>query len=344
MKKTLFYILTAILTLSVIFLAGCSKKDEEETGQILYIEDADLTEYVTLPNYENLTVDITTEEFKNYISYTKFDNLSDLDIEIESEGLDEGTVQLLDTAIIEYVGKKDGVAFEGGSASDYDLVIGSGTFIDDFEEGLIGVDVGETVDLNLTFPENYSSEELAGAEVVFTVTVKGIMRPDVPEITDDIAANLGYDSLSDYENALTNSYISDTAWTEFMEGVVITETPQYEVDRYCNNYIEYIKTTAESQGTTFEDYIYSNMGFDDEASLVKALLPSAESYTKIKMACYLYAQKENIEVTEEEINDYITENAGSLYGDEESIYHQVKDSLVISAVNSDIIANVEIIK
>ena len=88
----------------------------------------------------------------------------------------EGTVcEEGDTVAIDYVGKKDGVAFDGGTGS-YDLTLGSGQFIPGFEEGLVGHKVGETVDLNLTFPEQYHSEELAGAEVVFTVTINGVYK------------------------------------------------------------------------------------------------------------------------------------------------------------------------
>lgn len=104
------------------------------------------------------------------------DDSAQTDTEDDTDGLDttEGrAVEEGDTVAIDYVGKKDGVAFEGGTGS-YDLTIGSGAFIDGFEDGLIGHTIGETVDLNLTFPEDYGSEDLAGQDVVFTVTINGI--------------------------------------------------------------------------------------------------------------------------------------------------------------------------
>lgn len=115
-------------------------------------------------------------------------------VEDESAAVEEG-----DTARIDFVGKKDGVAFDGGSSENYDLVIGSDSFIDGFEDGIIGMKKGETKDLNLTFPETYPSEELAGQEVVFTVTLNEILR--VPELTDEWAAKQGngeYETLDAY--------------------------------------------------------------------------------------------------------------------------------------------------
>ncbi|MBQ7089512.1 MAG: FKBP-type peptidyl-prolyl cis-trans isomerase, partial [Clostridia bacterium] len=106
------------------------------------------------------------------------------------EDIKEGTVQKGDTCAIDYIGKKDGVAFEGGTGS-YDLEIGSGSFIPGFEEGLIGKKIGSTVDLNLTFPENYGNEELNGQDVVFTVTIKKVTTRKVyKELTDELAATM----------------------------------------------------------------------------------------------------------------------------------------------------------
>lgn len=99
-----------------------------------------------------------------------------------------------DVVTIDYVGKKDGEAFDGGTAEDYQLPIGSGQFIDGFEDGIIGHETGETFDLNLTFPENYQSEDLAGKEVVFTVTLDKIAEVVVPELTDELVAELSEES------------------------------------------------------------------------------------------------------------------------------------------------------
>ena len=132
--------------------------------------DYEAGRYVTLGQYKGLTIvldglEVTEEEIDAYIEDAA-----------AQAGLNqkEGTVKEGDVVNIDYSGKKDGVAFDGGTAQGAALEIGSGTFIPGFEEGLIGVNTGETVDLDLTFPENYGAEELAGAETVFTVTVNYI--------------------------------------------------------------------------------------------------------------------------------------------------------------------------
>mgnify|MGYP000361561996 FL=1 len=95
-----------------------------------------------------------------------------------------------DVVTIDYEGKKDGVAFDGGTAQDQQLELGSGSFIDGFEDGIVGHNIGETFDLNLTFPEDYKSEDLAGQAVVFTVTLDKISEVIVPELTDELVAEL----------------------------------------------------------------------------------------------------------------------------------------------------------
>lgn len=117
------------------------------------------------------------------------------------EEVTEGTVEEGDTANIDYEGKLHGEAFEGGTAKEYGSEIGSGTFIPGFEDGLVGVKIGDTVDLPLTFPENYT-EELAGKDVVFTVTVNSVKR--MPELTDDLVNQITdgeYTDVASYKRA-----------------------------------------------------------------------------------------------------------------------------------------------
>lgn len=99
--------------------------------------------------------------------------------------------KLGDEAIIDFVGKLDGVAFDGGTASDYNLVLGSNTFIPGFEEGIVGKEIGSTFDLGLTFPEDYSSKELKGKKVIFTTTLKAVKEIVLPEVNDELAAKAG---------------------------------------------------------------------------------------------------------------------------------------------------------
>ena len=102
---------------------------------------------------------------------------------------DRTTAQSGDVANIDYVGKKDGVEFDGGSAQGYDLELGSGVFIPGFEDGVVGMEVGSTKDIPLTFPDNYGNADLAGADVVFTVTLNALKEATTPELTDEYVAS-----------------------------------------------------------------------------------------------------------------------------------------------------------
>ena len=190
--KNLVKLVTVILAICLIAtaFAGCEKKSK----RLLY--NVNLEDYVTLGEYKNIPVDMSSDTLKGYI-----DDLAKSDIE-NSEAYAEvknGKVKNGDIANIDYKGTKDGVAFEGGTAEGYDLEIGSNSFIEGFEDGLIGVAIGDTVDLDLTFPEGYQSEELAGKAVVFTVKVNSVKRPKEAK---EAFSDLGFKSWAAYEKDL----------------------------------------------------------------------------------------------------------------------------------------------
>lgn len=194
------------LTVSAI---GCGSSDSAESKLHSY----DVEKYVTLGAYDGMEVEVagdfevSDEDVVDYINGM-------LGYYPSYEDTDKQTVEEGDCANIDYEGKKDGVAFDGGTAQGYVLEIGSDSFIDGFEDGLIGVNVGETVDLNLTFPENYQSADLAGADVVFTVTVNKIVKKvetTYDDLTDEyVASNLSYDSVDALYND-TKSYMESNA-------------------------------------------------------------------------------------------------------------------------------------
>ncbi len=162
MKKIIALVLCAMLLFA---FAGCGKKADKD-GK----------------NNGKPVLD-STELFKD-VDLSKDVTLGDVKLEIDPNVVENG-----DVANIDYCGKKDGVAFEGGTAQGFDLTIGSGQFIPGFEDGLVGKKVGETVDLDLTFPENYDSEELAGAKVVFTVTVNSLKKGLIAKVVDVAKVN-----------------------------------------------------------------------------------------------------------------------------------------------------------
>lgn len=162
-----------------------SAETDAEIEALKNVKKPDSLGTITLGAYDGIEIStdapytITDEDVDGYIGYYILPGYIDSVEDAAKDG---------DTVNIDYVGKKDGVAFDGGTASGYDLVLGSQSFIDGFEDGLIGAKKGETRELNLTFPENYGNEELAGADVVFEVTVNDVKR--VPELTDALAEQI----------------------------------------------------------------------------------------------------------------------------------------------------------
>ena len=201
MKKKLVMVLMAVMVATAA-LGGCGQKGagtgtsasaEEEQDveysakELLKATDYKVEKYVKLNDYMNMTVElsqdysVTDEAIQSYIEYLMSQYPS-------YEVSDKKTVEDGDIVNIDYVGKVDGEEFSGGSATGQHLTIGSGTFIDGFEDGLIGVNVGDTVDLNLKFPDTYTNNtDLAGKDVVFTVTVNSI----------DTEKEMTYDDLTD---------------------------------------------------------------------------------------------------------------------------------------------------
>ena len=174
MKKKLTVLAAGICALSLL-LTGCSSEISND--------------YVTITKYKGVEIDKVDA-----------DAISDNDVETQINSVlqskstttevTDRAAQTGDTVTIDYEGKKDGEAFKGGTATDAQLTLGSGQFIDGFEDGVVGHNIGDTFDLDLTFPENYGNEDLAGQAVVFTVTLKGISQTDVPELTDEFVQSV----------------------------------------------------------------------------------------------------------------------------------------------------------
>ncbi len=211
MKKIVAII--AVLTLAVMSLGGCSK----DMGRINY--NYDMTKYVELDSYE-VEVDSGNETYKEYYSEKV--------TELLNAEITEGKVENGDIVNIDYVGKKDGVAFDGGTANGYDLEIGSGSFIPGFEDGLIGKEIGTTVDLPLTFPSDYSnSAELAGKDVVFTVKINH-KKLQYEELNDENAIKCGYKSAAELGAEAEKYAVEGAAWEILYDKAKIEKYPEKE--------------------------------------------------------------------------------------------------------------------
>lgn len=223
-----------------------------------YITGVTASEKVTLPDYKNIKIPYSEIEYTD----------EEIDADVESEmssheelSTDESlTVKDGDKVNISYVGTIDGVEFEGGSSDSYDLTIGSGSFIDDFEQQLIGAAMGEEVEVNVTFPEDYSSADLAGKDAVFMVNILGIY--EAPEITDEFVANtlaeqLGEDisTVEEYRQYLRDTHEADKK-EEYVRTYLIDNS---EVKSYPSKYVKIlkgIKRYDDEQGYEYMDQMY----------------------------------------------------------------------------------------
>lgn len=269
-------------------------------------------DYVTLGQYTGLSVEVDA------ITVTDEDVQNAVESAVANSGLydtlTEGTVQEGDIANIDYEGKKDGVAFDGGTAQGYDLTIGSGMFIEGFEEGLVGTAIGDTVDLNLTFPENYASEELAGQDVVFTVTVNSVQR--TPEITDEVISKVSdgaYSTIDGYKEYQRQQV--QTQKEEAQEGAIRTElmTQLYNtctVDNYPEELITYSVDTlrnyytqmASYYGMEFADFLPLYFGID-EATFETESAEAVKESLQQEMILKAIAEQENMEISDEEFTE-----------------------------------------
>ena len=310
---------------------------ETESEYIVVETEAPMPEYnvsdylkLTDDDYKNITVEVpaaqqaTDEEVDAEIEMA-FHYLEDYDDLVEKKT--KGKVKVGDTVNIDYVGTKDGEEFDGGSAEGYDLEIGSGTFIDGFEDGLIGKEIGSEVDLDLTFPEEYGVEELNGADVVFHVTLNYVAEN--PELTDEIAEKLSggeYDNVEDYVESVRNSiqegYDEDyrnNAYTQIMgklaEMYSLDEYPEENVEYYVNSMMEqYIEPYADMYGVSIEDFIsMAYNGLTEEEFREQELIPAAESSLTQEIILTAIAEEEGITMTDSELDEKLQEYADS-YG------------------------------
>lgn len=223
---------------------------------------------------------------------------------------EDGTVEEGNTAVIDFEGYVDGEKLEGGTGANYPLEIGSHTFIPGFEEGVVGMKVGETKELNLKFPENYTPE-LANKEVKFNVTVREIKERVLPELNEEFYADLGYENIKTEEELKTeikkvieerkneeakNKYLDDVleAASKNMEVEINPEIVDDEVHRMIDQFSEQLRM----QGISLEQYLEFTKSTHED--MHKQMSPEAEKRVKYRYLIEAVAESEKIEVTEEE--------------------------------------------
>ena len=281
-----------------------SETETETEFNVADLPEYDASEYVTLGEYKDLTVEVAPVEVTD-------EQVMDKIASETKQTLTEGTVESGDTVNIDYVGKIDGEEFDGGSAEGYDLEIGSCTFIDGFEDGIIGMQVGDTKDLELKFPEDYHSTDLAGKDVVFTVTVNSISR--VPELTDEVADSVVEGMTAEAYQESVRQDLEDQAKesqkTEaeqkllqaVYENATIDGYPEENLQYTIKRATDYYEWLASMYGMSLDDYLKNYGMTQDEFN--EQIQPVAEEALGEEMTLLAIAKEENIEVSDEEYED-----------------------------------------
>jgi trigger factor len=296
------------------------------------IEDMDIDEYVTLADYKNMTVSAIKPEIDDD-SIESYINNYLLVGEVTDRAVESG-----DTVNIDYEGKIDGEAFSGGSAQGYNLVIGSGTFISGFEDGLIGVTPGETVDLELTFPADYYNTDLAGKDSVFTVTVNYIIATaEYATVTVDDMKSMGLeyaslDELWEAGKSVLESQAEDTfkenARTaindKLMEECSFTSVPEMLVQEQLQYYEAYMNQLSYyNYCCDFETYVNENLDYEYD-DIISEMTGECEEVVKNFLVLEAVARAEGIELTSDDVyamaeEEYV--NYDGAYSSAEDLLH-----------------------
>ena len=297
-----------LIFVAAMAVSGCNGKEaaEGESSAAETVSEAELSDEasITLGNYKGLTLTAVREEVTDADIDAELDALrQQYPAVVEGRAAKEG-----DVANIDYVGTKDGVAFDGGTASGYNLSLGNGGFIDGFEDGVVGMMPGEEKDLNLTFPEEYHSAELAGQDVVFHVTLNQLMSPEETAVDDDLAKRaLGDDSavLEDLRAQVSASLESqaeanyfNAAGNELLTQVIndsqITADPD-AVDQMHQQLLTTYTAYASQYGLELADFLSLFLGTDEEG-----LKANAETLVKQEMVLDEIIAAEGLSATDEQ--------------------------------------------
>lgn len=303
-KKITAMLLASIIAVSMV---ACSNNKKFDDASI------DWGKYVTVTDYKNIEFKV---EQPGEISEEQIQEQIDTVLQQNSESKDVTgrPIQNGDIANIDYEGKKDGVAFDGGTAQAQDLEIGSGTFIEGFEEGLVGKNVGETVDLPLKFPDDYQAEELAGQEVVFTVKINSIKEKVVPELNDEFVAKVSKTSktVDEYKEEVKKSLQEQskqsaeqtavqTYWQKVVEGSQMDKYPDGYLDSKENEIKKSYEDAAKQNKLSLEEFLKQNFNVTvDEFN--KQISEGVKDGTKQTAVLREICKKEKISISKDEYN------------------------------------------
>ena len=260
----------------------------------------------------------------------------------ETEITDETPAENGDSTKIDFEGFVDGVAFEGGKGEDYNLKLGSGSFIPGFEEQIVGHKIGESFEVNVTFPEEYHAAELAGKAATFKVTLKAITHIELPELDDDFAKDVSeFDTFAEYRAAIEAKIVKlpeNAAEALFEETIVKAlveklggeEIPEGMIEAEVENQVRDFDNRLRMQGMDMSMYFkYTGMTLEGMRDQMR---PQAETFVKTRLALEKIAELENLTASEEEIEAEYTRLAGAYQMEVE----QVKGMIPAESVSEDL--------
>ncbi len=349
MKKKLFSVLLVGALAASLVACDSKKKEVDKTPSTVNTEinadeyAATITDnagiyktFVSLSDWKGMSVDLAESDYKVTDSDVEDYIQSLLEATATTDAQTTGTTKSGDTIKLDYSGKLDGTAFSGGTATDASYTIGSGKFIDDLDKGLVGLTVGVETDIPCTFPESYQNSDLAGKQVVFTVTVKEIDVTVVPELNDEwVTANASKLGVSDAE--LTNvedlrayvknyletqaasnrsSTVFETAYSQMSDGLDVSEYPSEELADLLNTLNNNVDSEYQSYSSSYsskEDYLKSAYNFDSLDAFNEYADNYAKQYLLQKMIITMIAADNNITVSADDINS-TGEELASYYG------------------------------
>ena len=324
MKKKMGIVIL-VLAMAMGLLAGCGEKVKEE---IPY--DYDLAEYVNIADYHDMpymknVAEVTDEDVENEIN-------ARLQYASVVENSTTGIVEDGDTINIAFAGKIDGELFDGGSSESYDLTVGSTSMIDGFVEGLVGKNIGETVTLDLKFPEEYHNADVAGKPVVFEVTINSKKTITVPEFNDEfVKANSNFETTGEYKANLKDvllkqkqesmdAAVKDALWEIIVTGSEVIKYPEPEMAQ-ANSAADQMEAEYKSQATLY--------GLDWPSFLSLFLRTDEEGFAEMKseyaknvvlsdMVLHKMARDESVAITQSEFESRAKEILESSSFTEES--------------------------
>ena len=288
---------------------------------------------VTLGEYKGIQVEKASEEVTDEdvaAELVRIQNQNSRLITIEDRPVEDG-----DQAVIDFDGSVDGVAFDGGKAEDYPLTIGSHSFIDTFEEQLIGKSIGEECEVNVTFPQEYHAKDLAGKPAVFKVKIKEIKKKELPVLDDEFASEVSeFDTLDEYKADLRKGLeekkkkeAASENEDRVVEAVVANASmviPEQMIESQVEGLVQDYARRMYSQGIAFDQYMeYTGMTKD---SLKEQMRPQAVKRIETRLVLEAVAEAEKLEVTDERLEEEIQKMAEAYKMEAEKLKEHMGDA------------------